>query len=691
MSWLRTAVNRAVEAGGRNNITRTVRTYADSVVLHAGNVVAEGTKILQDRIGARNFKSFRHTVKRLEELSVSCRGVERVQLLRRWLVSLKEIERVLSAYTDNAADNGNPDDQSKDSPRKPTLEYYVDPDHGSEQLNFRDVFLHSQALEGITLSMNFGIGVGPLRLLWININGLHKILEAPNDEEVSLLLELFRLCLAGGKEVHNAVINSIQDLATAFSSYKDEVLVKREELLQYAQCAIAGLKKNADLARIDAETCILVEKLDEMKQLQQPLNDAREKLFDEKTAAAVEALKVDLGQIQLCSKLEALLLKKKSLSNGNTPELHAEKVDKLKILSESLISSTSKAEKRIFDHRSQKEEALKFRVAKTNEVSQQEKDLAEEIGQLENQKDELEAELKKVNGLLSAARARLRNAKEEREQFDEASNQILVHLKSKEDELSRSVASCRTEADVVDTWINFLEKTWVLQTNCTEQKEKLVSGELERYGDYFVNLVIRLLSVYKEKLEPSITHVHTLVEKLQSSEGSKTEPILESESPKVINRRKNLEEEYLDIETKFVTASSVVDTMKQNFYAKNEGVYRKDGERIKELFDALEKIKEQFDSIERPILEVETPIQRSQSPSSDSPQRRLFSKQTSRIMVNKTKSSSVAKEKTLDTEAELEKLKLELAEGDNDHLTEEIHEWEFDELEKDLKPVAEWQ
>ncbi|ESW16484.1 hypothetical protein PHAVU_007G160500, partial [Phaseolus vulgaris] len=174
MSWVRSAVNKAVEGG---NIRRAVRTYTDTVVLHASNAVAGGARIIQDRIVTRNMQSFRHTVKRLEEVSISCRGIERVQLLRRWLVALKEVERLTATYekdvdtNEKDADSQFLHDEFKDSPtQQPTLIYYVDPDDVDELKNFRDVFLSSLALEGITLSM---------------------ILDAPNEEEVSLISELY--------------------------------------------------------------------------------------------------------------------------------------------------------------------------------------------------------------------------------------------------------------------------------------------------------------------------------------------------------------------------------------------------------------------------------------------------------------------------------------------------------------------
>ncbi|KAK8357022.1 hypothetical protein V6Z11_A05G395100 [Gossypium hirsutum] len=672
MSWLRTAVNKAVEVGNKNNLTRNFRNYADTVVHHAGQAVAEGAKLLQDRIASRNVRSVKQTVKRLEEAAISCRGSERVMLLRSWLIALKEIEKLASSSSEGSQKSLGQilaSEDERENPKRTSMVLYYDSDIGGAPMDFREVFLQSQALEGITVSM---------------------IIEAPNDEEISLLLEMFGLCLTGGKEIHNAIVSSIQDLATAFSSYQDEVLVKREELLQFAQSAITGLKIRADLVRMESEASDLKKKLDQMSTLLKLPKGGHDNASETTTEATIEDLKVALAEIRIRSTLEGILQKKKlAVNNGDSPEIHAQKVDKLKVLSESLANSSIKAEKRISDHRLQKEEALTVRVVKANEADEREKEIVAEISELEKQRDQLEAELKKVHISLVAANARLHNVREERDHFYEANDQIVAHLKTKEDELSKSISACKVEAKVLHTWINFLEDTWLLQSSYVETKNKQVVEELERHEDYFVNFAITLLSAYKKELGPSISRISKFVENLKKlSESARNDDSKES------NPRKHLEEEYLGYETKIITIFSVVENLREHFNAKHGTTSRKDDPKVKGLFDDIEKLRVEFETIERPILEMETPKVDSPNerpleilsphPPLESTLPKLDTKENPKTQPKPDTKENPETQPVLDAAAELAKLESEFGKVNQDYTSEEIGDWEFDELERGL-------
>ncbi|GJN35957.1 hypothetical protein PR202_gb24776 [Eleusine coracana subsp. coracana] len=630
-SWLRSAVSRAVEAGGRSGVARAVKGYADVVAHHAGQAVAD---ILHDRMGTQNYKSFKKTVARLEEAAVSCRGGERVELLKRWLGALQDVDAEHGDSDLKVSEDHNPSSET-DSLKAPLVLFY-DADIDGAPMNFRDVFLYSQALEGITMSM---------------------ILEAPSEEEVSLLLEIFGICLTGGKEVNEAVMSKVQELAKAFAGYKDEVLVKREELLEYAQSIISGLKRNADILRIDAETLELQKKLDEKKKSRVQSTDDREKKSEKIAGANLE----DLCGSRWC--LGILLMT----------------IDLLR----------------------QKEDALNFRVKKENEVSLLEKisypyltvlfcglikELVDEITELEKQRDELEAQLKKVNISLKAAAGRLKTTREERDQFDEANNQIIFSLKTKEDDLSKSIALCSVESNVVKVWIDFLEDSWQLQSSYNEQKEKKTCDDLDNCVNNFLELTKHHLSSFKDDLSPSIESIKTFVDNLAALNSSEEAREDGNEASERTNPRTSLEEEYLETERKIIIAFSIVDHIKKLFYSDQGANSRRDDPEVKNLVNEIEKLRESFEAIERPALSIESrkaklpPLDGSEL--SPSP---LQAPATPKAAHVDSPKSPMKPEHHFDSDTELSTLGAEPGKEDKDYSGEEISGWEFDELEEDLK------
>ena len=120
---------------------------------------------------------------------------------------------------------------------------------------------------------------------------------------------------------------------------------------------------------------------------------------------------------------------------------------------------------------------------------------------------------------------------------------------------------------------------------------------------------------------------------------------------------------------------------------------RKDEERVKELFDAIEKLRTKFESIERPILEIESPTAKAETPPAekkldDSPVPASAPAQGTEPSKTQTdeqpKSPSVKGDQVFDHEAELAKLESEFGKVSQDYSAEEIGDWEFDELEREL-------
>lgn len=118
---------------------------------------------------------------------------------------------------------------------------------------------------------------------------------------------------------------------------------------------------------------------------------------------------------------------------------------------------------------------------------------------------------------------------------------------------------------------------------------------------------------------------------------------------------------------------------------------RKEDPRVKELFDDIEKLRAQFEAVERPILEIETPIPQAETPSDDKLQSAPSDLSAEGSVARKaetvrhSESGAVKVEQVLDPEDDLAKLESEFGKVGQDYSTEEVGEWEFDELERELR------
>ncbi|BBN03953.1 hypothetical protein MPTK1_3g00870 [Marchantia polymorpha subsp. ruderalis] len=696
MSWIRSAFNKAAEVGGKNlgpNLTKTVKTYAGSVYQQAGHAVAGGAKIVQDRLSGRNLNNFKHAVRRLDEVALSSRGEERKQALLRWLGALKDIDKEtkypsrpgsFGGSHDGSFSPGNSMDGSEPglSPRRASMVLFYDSETSGEPLNFRDVFLRSHALENIVTAM---------------------ILEAPEEGEVSMLLEIFGLCLNGGQELHNAIISSIQDLSKASSTYMAEVLIKKEELLQMVRDAVTGLKLNPEVERLDSEIASLQNQILE-KGGALGVNDESGIMQPPRPGPETNTT-ADIIQLQI--RLRLCLQKKASaLHQGDSPQERSRKVEKLRQLSVALNQTSEETEKQITKNRQQKLDAVNYRAAKALEVTEAEKVVAGEVRELDKRRQALEAELAEVKSALAAATVRHINIQEEKEQFDVASSNIVAHLSIQEEELSKSISACKTEASVASTWVNFLEDTWVLQSASMEQKVKETEVSWEDSKHQFLQIAAINLAYRQEELVLFLKRLTFCAEELEILRQKKSNVAdlgMEGVIPDIVRAIRKTQDSYLETENQVEKTLKLIGQLEEEVQA-----YQKDGEsekseaevKLRRAFEAVAKLGQEYEARQRPEMEIEKKAIQQGRAMLEKARAQVI--ETGAHIKSVTSKSSTQKESSAQASPKDEVTKSipEVKEAVPNENTDEVKDdkdnkdslevetegWEFDELEEDMSP-----
>ncbi|KAH7291918.1 hypothetical protein KP509_29G042200 [Ceratopteris richardii] len=443
---------------------------------------------------------------------------------------------------------------------------------------------------------------------------------------------------------------------------------KKDYLLQYAESAVQGLKLNADLERLEAETAALMH------------------LIREKQSAGwseEDGLIRTREILQLHARLRDLLQKKRHLVLfTDTKETRTQKVELLKTLSSSLRQASLEEEKQIAENRKQKEEALKYRTIKAQEVAESEKVVAAEVKVLQQKQDELEAQLKEVKAALAAALKRHLNIQEEKEKFDEASSGVIAHLGAQEEELARSITGQSIEADVLGTWSTFLEDTWDMQSSCTKEKDDDTLHALS-------GLKLQFLQTLDANLPYLQRELHLLLDELKSCSQS-LKDLAERESieneEEILNRRVTFETRFFEAEGQIISILRTADVLKEEMLSFTVVENRQTldiEEKIAKAFSSIDQLRKEMEGIERPAKSNQEEL-KSQEAS-------LKSKTPLQVAVPSSDKEAMQPEDFFEEEARREMLErgpnAENKGTENAYVgsQDETEGWDFDEIEEELK------
>lgn len=462
-------------------------TSAAGVVL--GGAVRGGTKALQRLTAQERLQDLHAASQHLEATASGLGGEVRVRTLQRWCAVLHELHPsslpLLHCYTLHALSPSSPHRSSCDSdwqqlhflgpdaaapnaglasanetppvrPQKgsppaasapsgggsrsgpvargPELDFwanqvlYLDqesPDNERNLLTFRELFLHSYALENIIV----GYMDSPASL----------------PEDRSILVDLFGLCLAGDAALHTRLVDALLDLSAVEAECRvvgtaASLGPEQPPLANVVAEAICGIKLQAECEVLDRKMATLKadigDQAAEVHRSHKFNSGATEPTGESSPTKLASGLVGTAEVMQLGSKFQKYSVQRASQAACRLQPGYDKYLDIAQAHTQVLDAAVADLEAKADTTHKQKADGESFRERKLAEMESALQVVDQEIGGLEEQQAELLRQLKLVQEQISAARAKRADMEEGRHVFQEGNAFTLEALQHKVDELS---------------------------------------------------------------------------------------------------------------------------------------------------------------------------------------------------------------------------------------------------------------
>jgi hypothetical protein len=188
----------------------------------------------------------------------------------------------------------------------------------------------------------------------------------------------------------------------------------------------------------------------------------------------------------------------------------------------------------------------------------------------------------------------------------------VAQLSIREDELTRSIAARKVEANAVDTWLSFLEDTWLLQTSCGQEKEMQTQVAYEDSKKQYLQLAAASLLCQEVELNNLLKHLKFCadeLEALQHKQENMQELGMEGVSGDIIIAKHKIQDKYLETEFQVVSALKSISKLKTDVEAYHQ--LGKDGEgdetiiKLTGIFEMVDTLRAEFEGGQRPLWDTE--------------------------------------------------------------------------------------